>query len=194
MATDATERTLEEATSELLEVLRDVERAVRPPDPGQLIRPPTPRGLLEFTTEVGIPAAILVLRTNIAALELLQRSLRMMGDGQPDRETPVRDRAADLTATSLARLDDALTDLGTAVDARAVDRSPDELLAEARRRTERLQTQLSDRDAGDAEPRPGSTVDVEAELESLRRSVDAGADADATGEDDGTDADDRSES
>lgn len=184
MATDPSRRTLEATTRELLETLREIERAVQPPEPGRLIQPPTPRGFLEFTTEVGIPAAILVLRTNVAALELLQRSLRMMGDraergggGGSDGDRPrVSKRAADLTVTSLGRLDDALADLQTAVDGRSIDRSPKELLTEARRRTEELEAQLeatSEVDLDDElDRRGGASVDVEAELDSLRDSVD----------------------
>lgn len=178
MATDTTDRTLESSTRELLAVLRDIEAAVEPPGPRRFVKPPTPRGLLEFTSEVGIPAAILILRTNIAALELLQRSMRMMGEYEPrgERETPVRDRAADLTATSLSRLDGALQDLQAAIDGRTIDRSPDELLEEARRRTEELEAQLEGAGVDDLDEqlgRRGTTeVDVEAELDSLRRSVD----------------------
>lgn len=197
MATDPSPRTLEATTRELLDTLREIERAVEPPDPGRLIQPPTPRGFLEFTSEVGIPAAILVLRTNIAVLELLQRSLRMMGDradrgpsgGESDGDRPrVRRRAADLTATSLGRLDDALSDLQSAVDGRSIDRSPEELLAEARRQTEELEAQLeapgeSNRaeDLDDELDRAGgASVDVEAELDSLRESVDRSDDTDGS--------------
>lgn len=202
MATDPSPRSLEATTRELLASLREIERAVEPPDPGRLIQPPTPRGFLEFTSEVGIPAAILVLRTNIAALELLQRSLRMMGDrtdrdgGRSDRDgdqTRVRNRAADLTATSLGRLDDALADLQSAIDGRSIDRSPEQLLAEARRQTEELEAQLES--AGESglgddldeelDRTDGAAVDVEAELDSLRESVDR-----VDGDDDASDSSD----
>ena len=184
MSADSSQRALQETTRELLDVLRDVERAVEPPDARRLIRPPTPRGLLEFTSEVGIPAAILVLRTNIAVLELLQRSLRMVGDvDRPDSaERGLGARATDLTTSSLARLDDALADLQTAIDGRAIDRSPDELLAEARERTEELEAQLANRENTNLDEfgqGTATTIDVEAELDSLRKSVD-----DADGSDD----------
>lgn len=188
MATDAPGRTLETTTRELLETLREIEAAVEPPGPGRFIKPPTPRGLLEFTSEVGIPAAILVLRTNIAALELLQRSLRMMGDRdrrEPMPDSSVRDRAASVTATSLGKLDDALDDLGSAIDDRSTDRTSGDLLAEARAQTEQLETQLSAME-GDRRATPGSTtsateIDVDAELDSLRRSVDTGSDGGDSG-------------
>lgn len=198
MAADSTNRGLETATRELLATLRELEDAVEPPDARRFVKPPTPRGFLEFTSEVGIPAAILVLRTNVAALELLQRTLRMATDRNDARSsddggsgTAVRERATTLTATSLSRLDDALADLQTAIDGRSIDRSPEELLAEARQRTEELEAQLSDTagartgDVDDELGRRGATeVDVEAELQSLRESVDR---TDAGGEgDDGT--------
>lgn len=193
MATDTPDAALETSTRELLEVLRDVEAAVEPPGPGRLIKPPTPSGLLEFTAEVGIPAAILILRTNIAALELLQRSLRMMGDHEPrdDSETPVRDRAAGLTAASLSRLDGALAELQTAIDGRETDRSPDDLLAEARRRTEELEAQLAASDPSGIDEQLGASgtteIDVEAELDSLRQSVDSPDDDDDAASTDSTD-------
>lgn len=179
MSSTSPDATLEQTTRELLDVLRDIEAAVEPPGPRRLVRPPTPRGLVEFTSEVGIPAAILVLRTNIATLELLQRSLRMMGDHEPQDggESPVRDRAAGLTAASLSRLDDALADLQTALQGQSLDQSPDDVLEEARRRTEELEAQLQATGAsglagGDDSP-DATPVDVEAELDSLRQSVDS---------------------
>lgn len=192
MATDAPERSLEESTRELLAVLREIEAAVEPPGPRRLVRPPTPQGLVEFTSEIGIPAAILVLRTNVAALELLQRSLRMLGDHEPrDDRSSVRDRATEVASTSLSGLDAALADLGSALDAGSGDRSPDELLEEARRRTEELEAQLESTGArglgGGTTAGPGTAVDVEAELESLRQSVDR---SDATPDDGRDDSDD----
>lgn len=192
MATDPSRRSLEGSTRELLATLREIEDAIEPPSPRRFVRPPTPRGLVEFTSEVAIPGAILVLRTNIAALELFQRSLRMVNDrsgrggreNRTDDRTRVPERAADLTTASLSRLDDALADLQSAIDGRSIDRSPDDLLAEARRRTEDLEAQLSsvegtDRDLDEELGRRGATeVDVEAELDSLRESVDRGGDGD----------------
>lgn len=194
MASEPSEETLERSTRELLSVLREIEAAVGPPEPRRLIKPPTPRGLIEFTSEVGIPAAILILRTNIAALELLQRTLRMMGDHETHGEsgTPTRDRVADLTAVSLSRLDQALGDLQTALEGRSTDRTPDDLLAEARKRTEELEAQLESMGRATPSDPPGvrteTPVDVEAELDSLRQSVGNGGDGD-----DGHDGEDQAD-
>lgn len=180
MSTDPADEQLADATDDLLSALRDLEQSVDPPGPRRLVRPPTPRGLLQFTSEVAIPGVILVLRTNIAALELLQRTLRMANDQAPERATPIRDRAVAVTATSLSRLDDALADLQGAMSGRARSDTSEDLLEEVRQRAtdleaeiERLQTEAPDLD-------DGTPVDVEGELESLRQSVDGDAD-DATG-------------
>ena len=80
-------------------------------------RPPTPRRLAEFTSEVTIPAIILLLETNVRALRLVQRTLRLAEGRQGDSaDTPARKRATDLGRVTLSRLDDALTDLGSALD------------------------------------------------------------------------------
>src|SRR6056297_4364533 len=57
--------------------------------------------LSRFTSEVAIPGVILLLETNIRALQLLRRTIRL-ADGRDPRDTPsstardVRDRAEQL--------------------------------------------------------------------------------------------------
>ena len=181
MATSPSDNDLQEATAELLAVLRDLEGAVEPPTPDRILRPPTPQGLLEFTSEVAIPGAILLLRTNIAALELLQRTVRMIDGNQAGESRSMQGRAASLTRTSLARLDTALSDLQTVIDADALDRNPTDVITEARRRTDELESQLAALEANSEDSlggTPETKVDVEGELESLKQSVDDATDAD----------------
>lgn len=185
MATESPDRTLEDSTTELLDVLRDVESAIEPPTPGRVLRPPTPQGLLEFTSEVAIPGAILILRTNIAALELLQRTLRMIDGNQEARSRPIQDRAATVSRTSLARLETALSDLQTVIDARSLDREPDDVLAEARRKTADLEAQLAaleDQREDTLDDPPRTNVDVDAEIASLKQSVDGDDDPPDSGQ------------
>lgn len=168
---------------DLARSLRDLRRAVEP-DPRRP-RPPTPRELLRFTDQVAIPAAILVLETNVRALELLQRTIRLADGRAPTAEGDgkvVRERAADLSRTTLARLDDALADLQTAVDGRPPDDEARRLLAEARALREEVDHRLSESERGPGTaPESGTVgpdeavpVDVEAELRSIKDEVDDG--------------------
>lgn len=138
-------------------------------------RPPTPRRLARFTSEVTIPAIILVLETNVRALRLLQRTLRI-AEGQGGDATTARDRASSLGQRTLTRLDGALSDLQDAV---AQD-PPDEEVGDLLQRIEDLQAEVDARlDATDATsdgPNEPVGVDVEEELRTLKDDVDDDAD------------------
>jgi len=135
--------------------------------------PPTPADLVRFTSEVTIPAIVLALETNIRALKLLQRTLRLAsgreraGGGTGE----ARDRAAALGRATLSRLDDALADLQTALEGRPPDDEARDLLAEARD----LRAEIDDRLAGGTtDGGAGGTVDidVESELRSIKDDLD----------------------
>lgn len=169
-------------TADLARSLRDLQRELESgPDP----RPPTPRDLLRFTDEVAIPAAILLLETNVRALRLLQRAIRLADDR--DRRstdaTAVSDRAASLGRVTLERLDTALADVQDAIEGRPADDDARELLDEARQLRREIDERLTER----AEDPAGATtaadsnadetarevpVDVEAELRSIKDEVD----------------------
>jgi len=164
--------------AELTRTLRDLERDV---EPERRLRPPTPGELTRFTSEVAIPGLILLLRTNIRALELLRRTLRL-ADGRRPAETEgraVRDRAEQLGSASLSRLDDVLTELQSTLSAREGDQELQALLARARE----LQSELEDELSADGEAMAGGTaagdpvgIDVEAELQSLKDDVEDDSD------------------
>jgi len=67
--------------ADLVRTLHETEREFEPRTERGLPRPPSPRELIRFTSDVGIPGVILLLRTNIEALKLLQRALRL-ADGR----------------------------------------------------------------------------------------------------------------
>jgi hypothetical protein len=187
--------------SDLVRTLQDLETEVEPTTESGLPRPPTPSELLRFTSDVTIPAAILILKTNIEALKLLRRALKMADGRPPERSgaAEVRQRATELSRTTLTRLDDALTDLQQAVEGRPEDEEARELLTEAQRLrsdlADRLAEQSVDRngtapDSADREP-VDVPVDVDAELQSIKADLDEqdgsdGEDGDSPDESDDT--------
>jgi hypothetical protein len=132
---------------------------------------------------VTIPAAILVLETNVRALQLLRRSLEFVDDRDRDsaaRKSSTLDaRASEVGDAALGRLGDALTDVQRAIEGEPTDEQAQDLLADARE----LQTEIRERIAESAEREDRSTdaddpdetdrpaVDVDAELESIKADV-----------------------
>lgn len=185
MSGSSRDQSLARMTTDLARSLRDLRRELE----SEQGRPrlPTPSELLQFTDEVAIPAAILVLETNIRALELLRRAVRL-AQGREARpggaDTQVPARAAEVGRTALAQLDDALADVQAALDGRPPDDDARRLLEEA----QTLRTEIDERLATEA-PGPGTTtrgpgvdedadtgrsvaVDVDAELASLKSELD----------------------
>ncbi|MFB6179506.1 MAG: hypothetical protein ABEI77_07275 [Halorientalis sp.] len=170
--------------SDLARSLRELQHEL---DPGpRRPRPPTPRELLRFTDEVAIPGIILLLETNIRALRLLQRAIRL-ADGR-DRDTggpdtAVRDRAVSVSQATLSRLDDVLGDVQTAIEGRPGNEEAREVLTEARSLREEIDEtlaatgveseQISLEDDASTVP-----VDVDAELQSIKDDLDDGEDTD----------------
>jgi hypothetical protein len=178
-------RTVEELQS-------DLEPDRRPP-----LRPPTPRDLARFTSEVTIPAIVLALETNVRVLKLLQRTLRLAAGEDPGTgETArTRERAEAVGRRTLARLDDALADLQSALDGRPPDDPARELLDEARALRVEIDDRLqaTDADIGRPDGRPGDgpagpfgdrasvDIDVESELRSIKDDIEDGNDEDTGG-------------
>jgi len=166
--------------AELVRTLQELETAVEPRTESGRPRPPTPEELLRFTSDVTIPAAILVLKTNIEALKLLRRALRI-AEGRPAEQSSrqgVQARATELSRATLSRLDDALSDLQGAVEGRPADDEASELLTEARQLQETLAAQLAQSEAvngsdGGADDGTTVPVDVDAELQSIKDDIDA---------------------
>lgn len=177
---------------DLVTTLRQLEDEFEPRTERGRPRPPTPRELMRLTSDVAIPATILLLRSNIEALKLLQRALRMADGRAPTAGTggsDVRERAEDLSATTLSKLDGALADLQDAVDGEPQNDEARELLAEARTLRTGIEDRLDDRRNGESPPTDESTpveesdgpeddvpVDVDAELRSIKDDVTDGAD------------------
>lgn len=184
---------LSELTTTLQELEDEVERG-RPRGP----RLPTANELARFTSEVAIPGLVLLLRTNIRALQLLQRTLRLADGREPSPEGTVseaRNRAEDVGRASLSQLDDVLTDLQSALEGRSDSEQATELLDRARDLRKEVQDELAQDGATPAESSSTDDaaavgIDIESELESLKHNLDEADDSQGNaGTDDGSDDD-----
>ena len=138
-------------------------------------RPPTPRQLAEFTSEVTIPALILVLETNVRALRLVQWALRIAEGRETDRQpSQARKRATDLGRATLSRLDDTLSDLATNLEDTSTDDETRELLERIRELESDIDTRLAaEPETSDHEEAADTVdIDVDAELQSIKDDVD----------------------
>ena len=186
---------VEELASTVEQLQSELDRR-RPP----LLPPPSTAELRRFTSEVAIPGLVLLLETNVRALKLLQRTLRL-ADERGNTSGSASARAADVGTTALARLEDALAQAGEALEGEAPNDEARELLARARdlrtdieSRLEQAEDDVRAReganestDEGARDP-PGPEVDVEAELQSIKDQVDD--DDGAGGDEDGDDSED----
>ena len=177
--------------TDLVTTLQDLETEVEPTTDSGLPRLPTPGELLRFTSDVTIPAVILVLKSNIEALKLLRRALRM-AEGRPtstgSASGEVRQRASDLSRATLSRLDGALTDLQQAVEGTPEDEEARELIQEAQQLRGQIRDRLADESEVGEEVDPEEVtdvpVDVDAELRSIKDDIE-GPDRDDTGTENG---------
>lgn len=206
------ERDLADATAELSETLEALREELVAPQRGPLglPRPPRPSELLRFTEQYTIPTLIALLETSIRVLDLLAAAIRI-ADGRPldgegheslhglSREG--RDRLTAASRTTLERLDDALAELQTA--ATEGDPGPDHpevqrLLEHARELRAEVDARLADTtaasDPSEADDTGGSGIsvketeedtigiDVDAELESIKRDLDESNDGRSDGD------------
>jgi hypothetical protein len=175
--TDVT-RLLRDLTQELQVLKRELD-ADRPG------RMSTRKQLSRFTSEVAIPGLILLLETNIRALKLLRRTIRL-AEGRDPRSQPspaaeeVRDRAEALGQQALSRLDETLATVQSSLDEEETNQDVQRLLAEARSLQDQISEQLAveeqtepdgadDPTIGiDSSEREPVNIDVDAELRTLK--------------------------
>lgn len=186
--TDLT-RLLRDLTRELQTLQREVENQDRR-------SVSTRRQLSEFTSEVAIPGLILLLETNIRALKLLRRAIRL-ADGRDPREsgsdtaaTALRDRAERLGTATLSRLDETLAELQSSLE-QGGDDDVQAMVTEARELQREIRARVDDAgadrqpsaSAGESTSEPDSdrpdaddhvTIDVESELRTLKDDLDNG--------------------
>ena len=179
-----------DVTRLLRDLTRELQTLQRELDDGSRRGLPSGSQLSRFTSEVAIPGVILLLETNIRALQLLRRTIRL-ADGRDPRDTgsstarEFRDRAEQLGQATLVQLDNALAEVQESLDEREGDDEATQLLEDARRLQSQIREQLAQSEAestaidiGDDETDPVD-IDVDAELQSLKDNL----------EDDGTNSD-----
>lgn len=165
-----TTRLLRDLTAELQRLQREVETAeTTDPRPGDLSR---------FTSEVAIPGLILLLETNIRALQLLRKTIRLADGRAGARSTErseVRARAESLGQTTLAKLDETLAELQSSLEGE--NGEMDELIDEARALQQEVRERLEQSDPGVVDGIPPEeddrdAVDVDAELRAIKNDLD----------------------
>jgi hypothetical protein len=151
----------------------------------------TRKQLSRFTSEVAIPSLVLLLETNIRALKLLRRTIRLAEGREPRRQPSpaaeeVRDRAQALGTQALSRLDETLAAVQSSLDEENADQDVYRLLTEARSLQEQVSEQLAveeqtetdgsdDSTTGtDASEREPVDIDIDAELETLKDNLEDG--------------------
>ena len=181
-----------DVTELLADLTRELRRLQREVEPGRRRpRRPSPRGLARFTSEVAIPALILLLQTQIRTLELLRRTIRLAEGRDPRGEhtgSEMRKRAETLGQATLTQLDDALSEVQSAIEGRPESDRAHDIISEARDLREQIQNELDSepasvedsttlhRKTGRIEDEGENTdpvgIDVEAELQSLKDQTD----------------------
>lgn len=163
-----------ELARQLAELTRSLETLQRELEPsGGRPAPPSPRQLVRFTSEVTIPALVLVLETNVRALKLVQRALRMAEGRAETGESETRARAVELGQATLSRLDDTLDDLQGALEGRPPDDEARRLLDQVRDLEDEIEAQLRAGETSGSETSDTEVdIDVDAELQSLKDDVD----------------------
>lgn len=172
-----------EELSTTLQELRSEVRDSR--GPFGLPRPPTPREILRFSESYAIPTAIAILEANIRALELLAATIRAI-EGSASGAERGRERAESVGRATLERLEDVLADLQDAFEGRPPSDEARKLLDEARGLRDEIDERLGapgveksrgvtgGADDTTTDPRRSGRevpVDVEGELESIKRNL-----------------------
>lgn len=186
---------LTQLLTDLTRTLRELEREVEPEKPDGP-RLPTPSELSRFTSEVAIPGLILLLRTNIRALQLLRRAFRLADGRDPTPDgtvTEARNRAQKVGRASLSQLDGVLSELQSSLEARPQDDEANELLSRAQDLRNEIDEQMQESasENGDGtDTDDGSdpvSIDIESELKSLKDNIEDAEDGHDT--DDGDSGD-----
>lgn len=194
---------------DLQERIEDLEQSIRaiqedledqaPRGPFGLPRPPSPSEFLRFADEAAIPAAIAILETNIKLLEALRRVIRLMEAGERHRAegaTAAGDME-NLASQTVSKLDTVIADLEQVVEGTPPDVAGRDILEEAEALREEIRARVADADVDrpltddgvDSPEEEATTIDVDAELESIKRQQGKTDDADADPSSDGSDND-----
>lgn len=193
-------RLLRDLTRELQTLQREIENR----DRGSVS---TRRQLTRFTSEVAIPGLILILETNIRALKLLRRAIRL-AEGRDPRENrsdtaarELRDRAERLGTATLSRLDETLAEVQTSLEDGG-DAEVQAMVAEARDLQQEIRDRIEqagpeERSSAGTEEVEGDdvvaddhvTIDVDSELRTLKDDIEGAGDEPAAPSGDDSDTD-----
>lgn len=175
-----------DVTRLLRDLTRELQTLQRELDSDAARRMSTRRQLSRFTSEVAIPSVILLLETNIRALKLLRRTIRLAEGREPSSQRArgaeeVRGRAEELGQHALSRLDQTLETVQSSLEDNDADEEVRRLLAEARSLQDQISEQLATEgrtvdgeaddgtsigvDSDESEP---VDIDVDAELQTLK--------------------------
>jgi hypothetical protein len=155
-----------ELANSIKELRRDLDERQPRSGPAGLPRPPSPREFFRFADEVAIPATIAILEANIKLLEALQRAIRLADREREVRErtTEARARAGELSAETVDRFDDALSELQRVIEDGPLpnNETARDVLSEARSLRDQLDERVHDATArGDDSRETGSTTEID---------------------------------
>lgn len=178
-ADDELARRIDELEAELRAVKAELKQSTRR-GPFGIPRPPSPSEVLRFTDQAAIPAAIAVLEANIRILEGIRRGIQLVETGEVTRRTGTEmgAEAAQLSSRALDEFDAAIRNLETIVSGTPADVAGQDILAEARRLRRDLEERISSAERQVAktgnhdratDPDEKTSIDIEAELESIKR-------------------------
>lgn len=162
---------------------------------GRFPRPPRPRQLLRFTDEYVLPTAITFFELNIRILETLRGTIRLL-DAERELQSDIqgaRNREESLRKSTLKNLDRSLSELQEVVRNGTLPRNSDAraIVTEAREIRDAIDDRLREYDdspaaqtgSGDSTESDrghnsdAAAIDVDEELESIKRDVDDDADS-----------------
>ena len=166
-----------------IEALADTIDRRQPRGPFGVPRPPTPSELLRFADEAAIPAGIAILQANIRLLEALRQAIRLLESGEQARRrgNEIGTEAATMRTQVLNQFDAAITELEQAIQGTPADVPGHDILADARSLRDDLESRIAETEqrsvetAVDQQEEPDSsaseatTIDIEAELESIKQ-------------------------
>ena len=180
-----------------IEALTDTIARRSPRGPFGLPRPPTPGELLRYADEAAIPAGIAILQANIRLLEALRQAIRLLESGEQARRrgNEISTEAATMRTQVLDQFDAAISELEQAIQGTPRDVPGHDIIADARTLRDDLESRIAETEQGSIDATveqkeesesivsEGTTIDIEAELESIKEEQSSDEDEDDSSDD-----------
>ena len=180
MAADSPDPELEARIAALEESMRALQHEVRQTtDDGSFgfPRPPSPNEILRFTDQAVIPAIIALLEVNIKLLQSIRRGIQLTQ--KRDSVTRDRDQLQAINKDVVKQFERAIEELQHVVEGTPIDHTAKDVLADARalrseleRRTEAARDAVDTPSKETADESGLDTIDVDAELDSIKAEFD----------------------